>query len=46
MAIYRCAVCGYIYDESREELKWEDVPDDWECPVCDMPKDTFEKSDR
>ncbi|MEX1329251.1 MAG: rubredoxin, partial [Desulfobacterales bacterium] len=23
--------------------KWEDVPDDWECPVCGAGKDAFEK---
>jgi len=23
--------------------KWEDVPDDWECPVCGAPKDDFVK---
>jgi rubredoxin len=23
--------------------KWEDVPDDWECPVCGAGKDDFEK---
>ena len=23
--------------------KWEDVPDDWECPVCGASKDDFEK---
>jgi rubredoxin len=25
--------------------KWEDVPDDWECPVCGAGKDDFEKEE-
>jgi rubredoxin len=25
--------------------KWEDVPDDWECPVCGASKDDFEKEE-
>ncbi|MEJ2098561.1 MAG: rubredoxin, partial [Desulfobacterales bacterium] len=23
--------------------KWEDVPDDWQCPVCGASKSDFEK---
>ncbi len=48
---YVCSVCGYIYDEeigSHESdigpgTLWEDVPADWECPLCGAPKDDFEK---
>jgi rubredoxin len=25
--------------------KWEDVPDDWVCPVCGAPKEDFEKEE-
>ena len=47
---YICMVCGLIYDEAEgwpEEnikagTKWDDVPDDWECPDCSVGKDDFE----
>ena len=45
---YVC-VCGYIYDEDLGDeengiapgTKWEDVPEDWVCPVCGIGKDMF-----
>jgi rubrerythrin len=40
---YRCTVCGYVYDEDKEGVKWEDLPDDWKCPTCGVPKSKFEK---
>ena len=40
---YRCTICGYIYDESIEELKFEELPEDWKCPLCGAPKHLFEK---
>jgi flavin reductase (DIM6/NTAB) family NADH-FMN oxidoreductase RutF/rubredoxin len=39
---YRCTVCGYIYDPSKEGKRFEDLPDDWSCPVCGAGKDDFE----
>jgi rubredoxin len=39
--MWRCTVCGYIYDEAKEGTKFEDLPDDWACPVCNAPKDAF-----
>ncbi len=47
---YVCAVCGYVYDPQQGDpdndiepgTKFEDVPDDWECPVCGALKDDFE----
>ena len=39
---YRCTVCGYIYDEEKEEVSFDQLPDDWTCPVCNAPKDAFE----
>jgi len=44
-------VCGYVYDpaEGDEEggiapgVAFEDLPDDWLCPVCSVDKDGFEK---
>jgi len=41
MAIYICAVRDTPYDEEKEGVKWEDLPDDWVCPVCDSPKSMF-----
>ncbi len=34
MGKWECTACGYIYDESVEGTKFEDLPDDWICPVC------------
>jgi len=42
MAIYKCQVCDYLYDEEKEGVKWEDLPDDWVCPVCESDKSMFE----
>ena len=43
MEKYRCQICGYIYDESLEKTKFEDLPDDWTCPLCGAPKSMFEE---
>jgi len=48
---YVCQVCGYIYDPAEGDsdsgvspgTKFEDLPDDWVCPVCGAEKDEFEK---
>lgn len=46
---YICSICGYVYDEKRGEphrgirpgTKYEDLPDDYRCPVCALdPKIT------
>ncbi len=50
---YVCTICGYVYDPELGDpdndvaagTKWEDVPDDWECPVCGASKDDFEKQE-
>lgn len=50
MAKYVCP-CGYVYDEAAgapEEgipagTKFEDIPEDWVCPVCGLGKDSFVK---
>ena len=49
MKKYVCDVCGYIYDEATGDpdngiapcTKWEDLPDDFECPLCGVGKDEF-----
>ena len=40
---YQCSLCGYIYDDAKEEIKFEDLPDDWKCPLCGAPKSLFNK---
>jgi len=41
MAKYRCTVCNYVYDETKELQKFSDLPEDWRCPVCNSPKSVF-----
>ena len=41
MAKYRCTVCNYIYDEDKEDKKFDELPDDWRCPVCNSPKSSY-----
>lgn len=51
MKKYVCAVCGYIYDEEAGApdegiapgTVWEDVPEDFVCPLCGVGKDQFEE---
>jgi len=51
MGKYRCTICGYIYDPEDGDADsgippgtpFEKLPDDWKCPVCGAPKDSFEK---
>jgi len=48
---YECTVCGYIYDPEDGDpdnniepgTTFEDIPDDWVCPVCGATKDQFDK---
>jgi len=47
---YECEVCGYIYDPATgdpdngvaEGTQWEDVPEDWVCPLCSVDKSMFQ----
>lgn len=43
MSKYVCTLCGYVYDEEKEGVKFEDLPEDWVCPLCGVGKDMFEK---
>ena len=51
MAKYVCQICGYVYDEAAgipeqgipPGTKWEDLPDDWICPLCGAAKAEFKK---
>ena len=45
MKQYVCSICGYVFDEAKDG-KWENLPDDWKCPICGAGKDAFHlKSD-
>ena len=37
-----CGVCGYVYDEEKEGVPFQDLPEDWVCPLCKHPKSDFE----
>ena len=41
MKKYICPICGYVYDEAKEGVKFDDLPDDWKCPLCGAPKNLF-----
>ncbi len=53
MAKYQCKVCGYVYDPAEGDphsgiapgTAFEDIPDDWECPICGVTKKDFVKLD-
>lgn len=46
---YVCDVCGWVYDEEAgypeggiaPGTKWEDVPEDFVCPLCFVGKEQF-----
>ena len=47
---YRCIICAYIYDPKNGDpengidpgTSFEDLPEDWVCPLCFVGKDQFE----
>ncbi len=41
MARYQCGLCSEIYDETKAGVLWDQLPDDWVCPVCGSPKSSF-----
>jgi rubredoxin len=49
MERYVCNICGYVYDPAegdpdagiRKGVSFEDLPEDWVCPVCGAEKDEF-----
>ena len=48
---YYCTVCGHVYDPAEGDpdsgiapgTPFEELPDSWECPVCGVGKDMFQK---
>ncbi len=49
---YECP-CGYQYNPEKGDpkqgipagTKFEDLPEDWMCPVCGLPKSAFNKAE-
>ena len=45
-----CCGCGYVYDPAEGDpsagippgTPFEDLPDDWRCPICYIGKDEFD----
>ena len=50
---YVCDTCGWEYDEAVGDpdngiepgTKWEDLPEDFECPLCGVGKDDFSQAE-
>ncbi len=50
MKKYVCGVCGFVYDPAKGDPEnnvppgtaFENLPDNWVCPVCGATKDQFE----
>lgn len=50
---YICTVCDYIYDPELGDPEngiepgtaFEDLPDDWVCPLCGVGREEFEKTE-
>jgi len=51
MAKWKCTICGYIYNPEKGDPEngikfgslFENLPDNWVCPICGVPKEMFEK---
>ena len=42
MEKWECTVCGYVYDPAEEDgVAFEELPDDWTCPICGVGKEDF-----
>ena len=38
---WKCQICGYIYDEEKEGIPFDELPEDWVCPLCGASKSVF-----
>ena len=53
MQKYICDVCGYVYDPAAGDPEnginpgtaFEDIPEEWVCPLCGVGKDQFSVTD-
>jgi rubredoxin len=49
MGRYVCSICGYVYDPAQGDpdggvkkgVSFDDLPDDWSCPICGAAKEDF-----
>jgi rubredoxin len=37
-------VCGYNYDPEQEDCAFDELPEDWVCPICGAAKEQFDKA--
>lgn len=52
MRQFTCSICGYMYDEAKgipaagvaPDTRWEDLPEDWVCPICKADKRAFKEN--
>ncbi len=44
MQKHTCDVCGYEYDPADDGKAFEDLAEDWVCPVCGVDKSNFSPS--
>jgi rubredoxin len=46
---YKCSVCGHVYDPAEGDpsleippgTPFENLPEDWTCPICEAPKSDY-----
>jgi rubredoxin len=51
MKTWTCSICGYTYDPAAGDpdngiapgTPFEQIPEDWVCPVCGAGKDQFQE---
>lgn len=53
MEKYVCLVCGYVYDPEKGDntnnippnTPFDELPEDWHCPICGVSKEQFARKD-
>ena len=43
---YICQICGYIYDDEKEKVPFDKLPEDWKCPLCGAAKSDFKPEEQ
>ena len=41
MKKYVCEACGWVYDEAKTGVQWENLPEDFTCELCGIGKEHF-----
>lgn len=49
---FECTICGYVYDPAvgdpengiEPETPFDDLPEDWVCPLCGVSKEDFDEA--